>query len=54
MTMQNLQGRWKSLDGQYEVSFAVDGRPATLPAVIENDRLTISVAGLNLAFEREY
>lgn len=54
MTTQNVQGRWKNSDGQYELTLTMDGKPETLTAVIENDRLTINVPGLSFIFDREY
>ena len=52
---QNLQGHWKSTDDKYELTFTGGGLDGlTLPATIENERLTIkSVPGLDLVFDRE-
>ncbi len=47
---KNLQGKWQDLDGgKYTLSI----RGQDLPAVLENERLTVKMEGLELLFVRE-
>lgn len=47
---QNLEGKWLDLDGG-KYTLAVGGQD--LPAVLENERLTLKMEGLELVFVRE-
>ncbi len=50
VTTQTLQGQWKNEAGKYQVSLSGSGE---VPAVIEGDRLKISVEGAELVFVHE-
>ena len=47
---QTLQGQWKSEAGKYQISFSGSGE---VPAVIEGDRLKLTVEGAELVFVHE-
>ena len=48
---ETLQGRWKNLDGKYQIALS-GGARRELPAVVEGERLTIKAEGLDLVFDR--
>jgi hypothetical protein len=50
---QTLQGQWTSVDGKYQIAVSTPGREGDLTAVVEEDRLTITGARMNLVFSRE-
>jgi len=50
---QTLKGQWKDQDGKYHLTLSGGIRDEELPAVVENDRLTIATEGLGLVFDRE-
>jgi hypothetical protein len=52
-TTQTLQGQWKEADGKYQLSLAGGGGEGELSTVVEGDRLTIKVPGMDWVFNRE-
>ena len=50
---QTLQGQWKEEAGKYQFNLASAGNEADLPALLEGDRLTIKVPGMDWVFIRE-
>jgi len=51
--LQTWNGQWKGAEGSYTASLNADGRTQELAANIQGDRLTVSGAGMELAFVRE-
>jgi hypothetical protein len=51
--VQNLQGQWKNADGKYELTFSIDGRPETMTATIQGERMVVSGGGIELGLARE-
>jgi hypothetical protein len=50
---QTLQGQWKDTGGKYELSLASAGNEGDIPALIEGDRMTLKVRGMDWVFTRE-
>jgi hypothetical protein len=50
---QTLKGKWKNEDGKYQLTLSGGNRDEQLPAAIDGDRLTITVEGMGLVFDRE-
>jgi hypothetical protein len=50
---QTWQGEWNQSGNGYDLKFSVDGKDEHLTANFEGNRLTITGAGMDLAFNRE-
>lgn len=49
-----LRGQWGNANGEYQLSFANNGKPDTLKVQLKDDRLTMTTAdGDTLVFDRE-
>ncbi len=49
----NLQGQWKKLDGNYQISITTAGEERDLTAMVDRDRLSVTGPGMNLFFSRQ-
>jgi uncharacterized membrane protein required for colicin V production len=50
---QAYHGQWESGSSKYTVTLNMDNKPQEMTATVQNDRLTLSGAGMELAFDRE-
>ena len=51
--MQNFQGQWGGMNGNYTVSMPIDGKDQQLSGEIHGDRLALSNQEISLGFVRE-
>ena len=51
--LQKFDGQWKSSGDTYAITLTMDGKPQEMTAHIQGDRLMLSGAGLELAFDPE-
>jgi uncharacterized membrane protein required for colicin V production len=50
---QTFQGQWKGGDGKYQLNFSGGGGDLETVATVEGDRMSMTVQGVALAFDRE-
>ncbi|MEY2467176.1 MAG: hypothetical protein QOD03_1697, partial [Verrucomicrobiota bacterium] len=50
---QAYHGQWESGSSTYTVALNIDNKTQEMTATVQNDRLTLSGAGMELAFDRE-
>lgn len=50
---QTLKGQWQGEEGKYQLTLSGGNKDEQMPAAIDGDRLTFTVEGMGLVFDRE-